>query len=318
MFDGPNATVRRQTLGSILHLADQLSHIEVDINLEQFRGCCYSGALPNSSPWNLPEVFEPTRKHWATYQRNELLSLAVQGLFYVVLHAYEESGERFHSVDSLVKWFLSGPEVAQLTDFSPLDRSVSEVTGNANNWLAPLEEWTSEHHEMSLAGKIATLSKSSTDGVAKRSEILLSSLKILIALQCRPETEEGYGPFVAQFPANYLNAYPINLNTFNRHCTLTWPDLTILDWVSWLISTWGVNTHLLVALRKLRGQSQSTFRIRPSDTGLEVIAVPNPVFTSPRFNQALRILKDIGALEKNGDLWSVSAIGRPFMGGTNV
>ena len=126
---------------------------------------------------------------------------------------------------------------------------------------------------------------------------------MLIALQCRPETKDGYGHFAAQFPANYLNAYPINLETFNRHCSSTWPELTVREWVSWLACTWGVNTHLLVALRKLRGQSQSTFRIRPSDTGLEVIAVPDAVFTSPRFGPALRILKDIGALEKSGKVW---------------
>ena len=51
----------------------------------------------------------------------------------------------------------------------------------------------------------------------------------------------------------------------------------------------GIELHLRVALRKLRGQSQSTFRVRPSDRGMEVIAVPPAVHTRPQFNQALRV-----------------------------
>jgi hypothetical protein len=50
---------------------------------------------------------------------------------------------------------------------------------------------------------------------------------------------------------------------------------------------------------------------------MEVIAVPDAVFTSPRFRQALRILKDLGALEKNASVWGVSEIGRRFMEAAN-
>ncbi|MFA7405208.1 MAG: hypothetical protein WC007_14530, partial [Pelobacteraceae bacterium] len=99
----------------------------------------------------------------------------------------------------------------------------------------------------------------------------------------------------------------------NHHSANTWGELTTREWIGWLATTWGIHTHLMVALRKLRGQSQSTFRIRPSDKGLEIISVPDAVFTSPRFRQALRILKDIGALVKNGSVWMVSDFGRQFM-----
>jgi len=151
--------------------------------------------------------------------------------------------------------------------------------------------------------------------VTKRSTILESCLKVLLALQSRPATREGYGLFV--FPPNYLSAYPINLQTLNQHSLTSWSNLTTRQWLGWLATAWGVNTHLMVALRKLRGQSQSTFRIRPSDQGLEIIAVPEAVYTSPRFRQALRILKDIGALERQDQVWSVSAIGRQFMESTD-
>ena len=67
-------------------------------------------------------------------------------------------------------------------------------------------------------------------------------------------------------------------------------------------------------LRKLRGQSQSTFRVRSSDRGMKVIAVPPAVHTRPRFNQAIRVLKDIGALERTEPgAWFPSSLGRSIM-----
>jgi hypothetical protein len=184
------------------------------------------------------------------------------------------------------------------------------LKASATAWLPTLEDWTNTNHEVHLATQIEDLS-SKTKSAENRAAILLASIKVLTALQCRPETQEGYGDFV--FPANYLHAYPINLQTFNHHSDNTWDSLTLREWIGWLAASWGVHTHLLVALRKLRGQSQSTFRIRPSDKGLEIISVPKAVFTSPRFRQAIRILKDIGALVRHDNVWVTSALGKQFM-----
>ena len=72
--------------------------------------------------------------------------------------------------------------------------------------------------------------------------------------------------------------------------------------------------HLRVALRKLRGQSRSTFKIRPSDRGFEVVGVPPVTHTRPRFNQALRILKDVGALTRSeSGKWISSELGREIL-----
>ncbi len=312
-FSNQDALARRRSLRMFLSLADGLAQHGLSIDMEPFRGCTYSGAFPDKSKWQLPERLEKTRQQWAVYQRNELLSLAVQGIFYVILHAYEEFGERFHSVEDLARWFLAAPEVENLDSELPLNASVTSLITTSDSWLATLEDWTNDNHEVHLADRIASLCGSREDAVAKRSAILLASMKILIALQCRPETKEGYGDFINHFPPRYLDAYPINLQTFNHHSSNTWGNLTTREWIGWLATTWGIHTHLMVALRKLRGQSQSTFRIRPSDKGLEIISVPDAVFTSPRFRQALRILKDIGALVKNGTVWAVSDFGRQFM-----
>jgi hypothetical protein len=63
---------------------------------------------------------------------------------------------------------------------------------------------------------------------------------------------------------------------------------------------WCLNTHLRVALRKLNQTGRSTFHMRPSERGLEVVGeIPPPAKTTPRFDQAVQILRDIGALTRD-------------------
>lgn len=307
LFADLNMLPRRHSLQVILYLADELGKLEVPIDLEQFRGCTYTGSLPNGEPWELPERLKQNRIHWAIYQRNELLSLAIQGIFYVLLDTYQKSGLRFDSVDNLGRWFLSTREIGRLGNLFHLDAKVEDLEKKSSEWLPQIGDWTHKNHEIQLAKQLSILCRQNKS-VENRSVIIQSALKVLIALKVRPETQEGYGDIV--FPVNYFHVYPINLKSFLENSKKGWKDFTVIEWISWLITHWGVNTHLKVALRKLRGQSQSTFRIRPSDQGLEVISIPESVFTSPRYNQSARILKDIRALVGQKNYWVTSDLGR--------
>ena len=302
---------RRRTLQTILYLADFLAEQGASIDLIHFRGCTYGNALMHAEKWELPANLQVNRKKWAIYQRNELLSIAVQGLFYALLDTYEASGHRFETIEDLCQWFTATPEVEQAADFFGLETEVGTLERNCSEWLPRLGDWAHPEHEIQLAKRVVNLcDKEKT--TANRAEIIQDCLKILLALKTRTESAEAYGEFI--FPGNYFQVYPINLKSFLSFSQRDWRKLSTREWIAWLCNHWGVNTHLRVAIRKLRGQSQSTFRIRPSDRendqGLEVIDVPKSVFTSPRFNQALTILKDIGALVKDGDNWVTSDLGK--------
>ena len=128
LFYDSDMLPRRRSLQTILHLADDLAKSKVAIDLEQFRGCTYSGYLPSGEPWQVPERLNNNRKRWAVYQRNELLSMAVQGLFYALLDAYQEAGRRVESVDDLCKWFLGTPEIAIVGESLRLEEKVGDVS----------------------------------------------------------------------------------------------------------------------------------------------------------------------------------------------
>lgn len=304
---------RRRTLQLILHLSGELSEAGQELTESIFRACAYTSSLPNGVGWQIPETLEVNRRKWAIYSRNELLSIAAQGLFSAILFAYEKSGLRLASSGQIISWYLDQEEA-----FGPIEdvgegRSYAESVAHSPAWLPALEMWGNSLHEIQLAERIIKLTAKAPD-LHERREIVEASLRVLISLAGRGSPEsDPYSDFV--FDERYFQSYPINLRSFSHHSKQTWSALSLRGLLEWVLLNWGLELHLRVALRKLRGQSKSTFRIRPTDIGMEVTTAPSAVSTRPRFRQAVRVLKDIGALERTDTgLWQPSAFGTAMIG----
>lgn len=308
LFADSEALPRRRTLQSILRLTQLLEQEGEQVSEVTFRGCVYAGSLPSGSLWDVAPHLAENRQKWAVYARNEILSIAVQGLFYAVLDAYEESGIRFDASTQVVDWFLGQPEAVDALGEVGRQKTFSQCIAMSANWLPVLTQWHEPTHEVALMERIAGLSRAAKSAETRR-EILAAVFQVFVALASRGGRHSSpYADLV--FDRGYFDYYPVNLKSFAYHQDNTWAGMSMEDLVRWLLKHWGIELHLRVALRKLRGQSQSTFRIRPSDRGMEVIAIPQAVHTRPRFNQALRILKDIGALERNSSgQWLPSNLG---------
>ena len=102
-----------------------------------------------------------------------------------------------------------------------------------------------------------------------------------------------------EWPSGLMDS-PINLATI-RARFLAWQTMSLQSVAEDLFG-WCMNTHLRVALRKLRNTGQSTFRFRPTERGLQLVEVPEPAKTTPRSRQAVQILRDIGALARDTSL----------------
>jgi hypothetical protein len=294
MFWDENALPRRRSLQAMLSLAAHMSETGQPLSEGVFRACTYTGHLPDGNPWTLPEKLQGNRGRWAVYSRNELLSVAIQGLFFALLDAYQESGMRFATGRQLVAWALTLPEVRGALEAFDAKRSFAEQVKLAQDRMPRLADWQDPLHEVSLAETVVQ-NGSGQRSPERRERIVLAALRILIALAARAPGDAGaYGSI--EFEPGYFSNYPVNLGSLQRHCGTTWAALPMSRFLAWLLEHWGVELHLRVALRKLRGQSQSTFRIRPSDRGLEVIEPPSPAHTRPRFRQSLTILRDLGLL----------------------
>ncbi|MCC5869999.1 MAG: hypothetical protein JJU27_15965 [Gammaproteobacteria bacterium] len=306
------ALPRRRTLQSIMQLAGLLAEDGKEISEDLFRACAYAGGLSSNRPWTVPVSLAGNRERWAVYARNELLSIAVQGLFHSVLSAYSESGLRLDTSPQIVDWFMGEDDVCAALAELGAGQTFAAAVSAATDWIPELTNWGNDVHEVQLTNKITKLTRASKSAGNCR-KIIAASLRTLVALAARQGNRESvYADLV--FDPNYFSYYPINLQSFSFHGAETWRSLTMSELLRWLLVNWGLETHLRVALRKLRGQSTSTFRIRPTDRGMEVIDIPPAVHTRPRFYQALRVLKDVGALERTpAGLWQPSSFGTAML-----
>lgn len=314
---GEEGKQRRASLGLLLEMISALasasgkSDARVDHHI--FRACAYTGALAGGGQWNLPSSIEATRKRWAVYERNELLSVAVQCIFWGALRMLEEERPLLNTIDAFRAWFSKTKNVASAAAALGF-ASVTKGMELARNALPDVAAWEDERHEISLGRRLLELysERNQRDVVA---DVLNASARLLLTLLARDTfTGAAYDPMA--FPADYLSLYPVNLVSLRSRWQDTWGKQSGAEWLAWLAGHWGVETHLRVALRKLRQQNQDTFHVVPSDHGLVVAYMPEPTYTTPRFTTSMQVLQDLGAIERpaNGEWIHLNPLGEQLRG----
>lgn len=288
-FQGDGGTTRRASLGLMLDLASQEAR-DPDYAFEGLlRGGAYTGALVDGSAWKVAETHQRVLRGWGTYQRNELLSIGVQGLFAAVLRAIERDEARkirqaSDAADIAVRLLASLGADLKL----PLDALVTRTRGT----LPALADWQNEDHELQRGWRLHDLPLKDDTNLE---EIAQESVAILLALLVRGVDEYPYGDF--ELDPEYFDPREVHLLSLRHASKNEWVGLTVEEWVRWVAVQWGVARHLRVALRKLRGERRDTFRIRPLEGKLRVVETPEPVFTQPRVSRAQQILRDLCLIE---------------------
>ena len=295
---------RKHSLIYFLEMADAATTNGLSFDIDTFRGMAYSRAVSVNKPLNIDSSMDEITKGWASYQRNELLSVALQGLFFACLRSYELSNMSFNSIDELATWFWrKGAGYKTLLKFKNIS-SFNKLRAHMLKKMPAFENWQEDEHEIQSMFKLRSLSRGNAVNTKDINTIIISSLRILTSLVGRDENKPGYENLY--FPKGYFDYYPINLNSLEEklgESVSGWSGLKIEDCMIHVMSEWCLGAHLRVALRKLRLQSQSTFRFMPTDHGLEIIDIPSVANTQPRFRQAQAILEDIGLLVKDAEGW---------------
>jgi hypothetical protein len=289
---------RRHTLNLLLDLAARLRGDQEaapnGLDSWPFRACVYTGALGPGRKWELPPKLEQTRLRWSVYQRSEVLSLATQAVFWALLTWIQESGSVFGTSREAGEMFarLLGKKAL----IRPADRFDQALRRHAES-IPSLDQWAHEDHEIERC-KSLILDGDGAD--SDPAEVVATAVHVLLSLAARDMGDDPpYSGFV--FEPGYFDHYPINLMSFRELCRGTWSRLTLAQWLASLSCDWGIDVHFRVALRKLRFAGKDTFRVKPLETGLDVVAPWPPAPTSPRFGKAFQILRDLGALDVDGD-----------------
>ena len=308
---GDGGTTRRASLGLMLDLASQPAR-DPDYAFEGLlRGAAYTGALVDGSAWHVSDGQQRALRGWRTYQRNELLSIAAQGLFASVLRAIERDEARkirqaSDAADVAVRLLASLGDDLKLS----LDAMVTRVRGA----LPALADWQNEDHELQRGWRLQNLPLKDD---ASLEEIAQESIAILVALLARGVDDYPYGDF--ELDPEYFDPREVHLLSLRHASKNEWMGLTVEAWIRWLAVRWGVTRHLRVALRKLRGERRDTFRIRPLEGELRVVEAPEPVFTQPRVSRAQQILRDLGLVEYDDEkVMVLTDLGRTELGACRV
>ena len=288
LFQTEGGEARRASLGLLLDLAGRdARHPEYTFE-GLLRGAAYTGALVDGSAWQVAPAFQRAQRGWGTYQRNELLSLAVQGLFAAVLRAIERDrgGRLSRATDA------QGLAVELLPSFKPmLTRPLDGVIAETRRTLPDLLDWMSPTHELQHGWRLRDLPLEDE----RLEEVASESINILLILLARGIDDYPYGDF--ELDPEYFDPREVHLLSL-RHCAhAEWARMTVEEWVGWLAVQWGISRHLRVALRKLRGDRRDTFRIRPLEGELRVVEAPAPTYTIPRVSRAVQILRDVALVD---------------------
>ena len=309
---GADGRQRALSLALVLQLAESLPS-DFDLDIEIFRGAVYTGFLPNGKPWVVPEALTATRAGWRVYERNELFSIALQGLFTVALDALEQAEDRFENAAAYAFWFARSEKI-QTAINGYARRTVKAAVERIAKALPDLAEWEDDGHELALGAEVLA-GYWAERKVSEPAMMYRAAYRLLLALIARDMAREApYGQLV--FPPGFFEEYPLNLASLRAKAREDWAGRTCEQLVEWLCRDWGIEAHFRVALRKLRFDTRATFRVRPTELGLELVDVPPPVNTNPRFSQARQMLFDLGALRRqsrSGRL-EVTALGRSLQG----
>jgi len=288
---------RCQSLSYFLLMSKEMASHGSLLEINSFRSLIYTRSISSKRPLPIPKLLNDVASGWASYQRNELYSIALQGLFYASLRDYEKSGVSADHEGALAAWFWKKGEGSSALKKLQKYKTFKQMSKGLIDEMPNFTDWECEDHEMDHMEKISVTTRIGASSKQQLFDVVIRSIHILAALYGRKENRDGYGNLY--FTKGYFDHYPVNLNSFFHKLDNEWADLPLQECMINMLLHWCLKSHLRVALRKLRNQSQSTFRFIPTDQGIKIIDIPPAVHTSPRYRQTMTILEDIGLLQEN-------------------
>lgn len=291
---GPEGVQRKASLALFLHAAKALNaRPGEDLNIKTFRAAAYTRTLPGALEWRPPAALEETARHWAYYVRSDTLSIVMLEAFAIALEDLEADQERPTSIAEHARRLVRRSEVAEAIDQIG-SADFASLCGELRRSAPALQDFEDPNHEIAWSDAALQVENRARPSLPTR---LAGVVRMLATLHVRDDlAAEPFG----SLPIGHHDVVdsPINLSTFRSRCT-DW-GLWSLDVVAIDVLVWCMETHLRVALRKLREGGKDTFQFYPSERGLERHRpVPAPSQTTPRFKQAIQILRDLDTLAKS-------------------
>lgn len=278
---------RRRTIALLLDYAAESA--AEDIGPWTFREGAYTAMhVGREVPWAPPSSLIGVQGAWARYDRNEILSVLFQAVHSWALWQVQNYPGRIRGAGSLAELAeLLGREMDR---FLP-DQSFVERQSAMRADVPKVQDRGSEVHELRIAEGMTSGETGWQD-----SEAVARVVDALALLRNRLEDLGEIYPGGEVVPVAFRN-YPIHLGSFWVRSE-AWRAQPLKSVFREMV-LWVLQSHFLVALRKLRQTGESTFHLVQGEQGFEVVkGVPIPTWTNPRLRQTIQILRDLGVLAR--------------------
>lgn len=307
---------RRSSLHSMLRYVRDCDALDGSPDIE-FRWACIAKALPDGKPWRPPIGLSPVVETWGAYQRNDLLNYSLECLFYAALSLLDEEPVEPRELAAIL--------TARAMEAVPANDESSRLSALPSSVSA----WVSACAIRAKEAENDPWGESSTWALARRLETAVKdkTLEHIPALVAR--ILGRLGTDVGNWTIHPFESVPTALEMSKAHEVQLkrWLDRvgrrsseSTSDFLQELILEWILFRHLRVATRKLANQGVSTFKYRPEEGKLLLIAeeLPEPTFTSPRLRQGFRILEDIHYISRVDGVRKLTDAGREILDNLEV
>lgn len=302
---------RRASLLLMLQYLREAGVIE-DSLAYSFRWACVTRYLPDGRPWPIPEPISNAVLAWGSYQRNDLLNYCLECIFYAALKEVDREPCRPNELVTLLA-----------------DRAMAAISGDANRPSFPalpskVADWVTATRLPDASGGADPWGPLSTRGLADWLESALADDDMIAvpALAARllgrlaTDTGECNSHPFALIPnaVEMASSHEVHLRRWwDRAGSRSLEDTS--QFLRELFLEWVIYRHLRVATRKLANQGVSTFKYRPEEGHLLLVAerLPRPTYTAPRVRQGFRIAEDLHCSRRTSEGSELSEIGKAVL-----
>jgi hypothetical protein len=302
---------RRTSLLLMLQFLRESGVIDDSLAYE-FRWSCMANCLPDGRAWTIPEALSNAAMAWGAYQRNDLLNYCLECLFYAGLQEVDLEPRR---PAELVKVLA--------------DRAMAGIAGDANRPALPalprtVADWITATRLPDTPpdgepwGPLSTWALADRLGSAVGDRDMAAVPALSARLLGRLATDRGRSgshpfapiPNAVEMASNHevhLRRWWDRAESRSSESTGAFLEELLLEWV--------IYRHLRVATRKLANQGVSTFKYRPEEGRLLLVAerLPLPTYTAPRVKQGFRVAEDLHCIRRTTAGVEISEIGKAVL-----
>jgi hypothetical protein len=306
---GVNTRRRARSLRLLLAMLNQSDG--VDDPVSEFRHVAYFGHTTAGRKYVAPPELQHDLVKWLVYEASEFVHYSLEQAFLAVLARLKTVTPKEAALESFL------PQLAQES------LSASSTTLKLGRDKRPWSSRTlgdllreAEANQQPLAknvddpwGEMSLLPNPPEDAPLT---VLARSLGCLLSVLARNLFPPKPFSFFENLDTEFPKRYRVNLETV-RDFVQKNLDTNAAAAYTDILSNWVLGQHIRVAMRKLRQQTQATFKVAVEEGRYVWIEDFDPTFTNPRLRQAFRFLRDLGLCGGATDGWRLRSAGKQIL-----